>query len=167
MPELQTLLNHRENANLVLMGLILLTLILLVIIIAQAVGLKRLNKRFDRLLRGQAAESLEEAMDACLTRTEANVARMEGIELAVGIIQAQIPECIRDIRLSRYDAFEDIGGKQSFTLALLDQQGDGLLLTGVHSRSEMRLYAKQVEGGRASHNLIDEERALLSGRKSD
>ena len=59
--------------------------------------------------------------------------------------------------LVRYDAFEDVGGQQSFSLAMLDAQQNGVVLTGVYSRSDVRVYAKAIRQGQPSHPLSEEE----------
>jgi len=83
------------------------------------------------------------------------------LEQAVAVLQAQLPSCLRQANLIRYDAFEDVGGEQSFSLALLDAHGDGVVLTSVYSRMDVRVYAKAIRNGQASHALSkEEERAL-------
>ena len=57
----------------------------------------------------------------------------------------------------RYNPFDDTGGNQSFVVALLDADGDGVLLTSLHSRQATRLYAKPVRGGRSDASLSAEE----------
>lgn len=68
----------------------------------------------------------------------------------------------------RYDAFDDMGGRLSFSSALLDEQGNGVVITSINGRSETRTYAKPVQGGVSRHNLSDEEAqavaAALSGQ---
>ena len=79
----------------------------------------------------------------------------------MGVVQAQIPTCLQRSHLVRYDAFEDVGGEQSFSLALLNAQNDGVVITSVHSRMDSRVYAKYIQAGRASHALSQEEQRLL------
>lgn len=71
--------------------------------------------------------------------------------------------------LVRYDAFDDMGGHLSFSAALLDGQGNGLVITSINGRQDTRCYAKPVEGWTSSHNLSEEEelaiqRALTAGQ---
>lgn len=70
----------------------------------------------------------------------------------------------------RYDAFDDMGGRMSFSTAILDEHGDGLIVTSINGRVETRTYAKTIVAGRSRHNLSQEEadaiqRAMsMSGR---
>jgi len=76
---------------------------------------------------------------------------------------------VQRVGLVRYDAFDDMGGHLSFSAALLDGQGSGLVITSINGRQDTRCYAKPVEGWTSTHNLSEEEemaiqRALTSGQ---
>jgi hypothetical protein len=62
----------------------------------------------------------------------------------------------------RYDAFEEMGGRLSFSLALLDDHGDGLVLSSINGRTEARTYVKPIVGLNSEHNLSDEEREAMA-----
>ncbi len=83
--------------------------------------------------------------------------------------QTQIEGSVRNVALLRYDAFEDVGGRLSFSCALLDDQGSGVVLTSINGRQETRVYAKPVAQGTSSYNLsLEEEEAIrraLGGRQ--
>lgn len=64
---------------------------------------------------------------------------------------------VRHMSLLRYDAFEDVGGRLSFSCALLDDHGTGVVLTSINGRQETRVYAKPVHEGRSGYNLSGEE----------
>jgi hypothetical protein len=68
---------------------------------------------------------------------------------------------ITHIGLVRFDAFDDTGGEQSFALAMLDDDADGIVLTSLHSRPTTRVYVKGVRGGVADAPLSAEERRAL------
>lgn len=67
------------------------------------------------------------------------------------------PRSLRDIAMVRYDALEEMSGARSFSLAMLNTAGDGVVLTSINGRSEARTYAKAVEGGEAAEPLSPEE----------
>ncbi len=62
----------------------------------------------------------------------------------------------------RYDAFEDMGGALSFSTALLDERGDGIVISAINGRSETRAYGKPVRGGVSEHNLSNEESEAIT-----
>lgn len=69
----------------------------------------------------------------------------------------------RNLGVVRYDAFEDMGGKMSFSAALLDDHASGVVITSINARSESRVYAKVLRNGDSEHNLSEEERRAIQG----
>ncbi len=150
-----------ENAALLLLALLTVTAFLLLGWIWSALRLRALNQRLSDLARGQDGQNLEQVIATHFDRVEHSQTRMDAVEQALGVVQAQIPACLQRVHLVRYDAFEDVGGEQSFSLALLNAQSDGVVLTSVYSRMDVRVYAKYIQGGQASHALSQEEQRLL------
>jgi uncharacterized protein DUF4446 len=72
-------------------------------------------------------------------------------------LQLDAATALRHVAVVRYDAFGDMGGHLSWSLALLDDGGDGVVLTSIHGRSDSRTYAKNVTGWSASQQLSPEE----------
>ena len=107
--------------------------------------------------------NLEGTLTDYMNRVEQTEKRMDSHEHALAALQAITPFCIQKFQMIRYNAFDNIGGEQSFAIAILDGQGDGLILTGIHSRTEMRVYAKTIRNGHASHQLSEEEERALRG----
>ena len=66
----------------------------------------------------------------------------------------------------RYDAFDDMGGRLSFSAALLDDHGDGLVITSINGRTETRTYAKPIRQTKSQHNLSQEENAAIAAAMS-
>ncbi len=75
--------------------------------------------------------------------------------------QGLIDGSVRHVALVRYDAFEDVGGRLSFSCAMLDDHGNGVVLTSINGRQETRVYAKSVADGRSSYNLSSEEEEAI------
>ena len=61
----------------------------------------------------------------------------------------------------RFNPFSDTGGDQSFSIALLDGAGDGLVISSLFGRSETRVFAKPVQGGQSKYTLTDEEQEAI------
>lgn len=104
---------------------------------------------------------LAQRMDA----VEADVdAQRDGSEVAPRVNASPLPRgtaAISRIGLIRFDAFEDAGGAQSFALALVDDDGDGIVLSSLHSRPTTRLYVKAIRRGVADAPLSEEEMRAL------
>src|SRR5580765_4857060 len=82
--------------------------------------------------------------------------------------QFQIEGSVRRVALLRYDAFEDVGGRLSFSCAMLDEHGTGVVLTSINGRQETRVYAKPVAAGTSTYNLsAEEEEAIRQAMAED
>jgi hypothetical protein len=77
-------------------------------------------------------------------------------------LQTDLHDAIRHVAVVRYDAFGDMGGRYSFSLALLDDDGDGLVLTAIHARSDTRTYFKGVRSGASDEPLSPEELRVIA-----
>ncbi len=73
---------------------------------------------------------------------------------------------LRHVSVVRYDAFSDVSGRQSFTAAILDDNGDGIVITSLHSRAEARTMLKGVEAGRGVDLSPEEQQAVDHARGS-
>ncbi|HVF53605.1 MAG TPA: DUF4446 family protein [Actinomycetota bacterium] len=69
---------------------------------------------------------------------------------------------IQKFAMVRYDAFDDMGGRLSFSAALLDDRGDGIVITSINGRTETRTYAKPIKQTKSQHNLSQEEAAAIA-----
>ena len=81
-------------------------------------------------------------------------------------LRHDIAQALRHVAVVRYDAFGDMGGRLSFSAAIIDDTGDGLVLSSIHGRSESRTYAKGVVGGDAEATLTPEERQALAAART-
>ena len=89
-------------------------------------------------------------------------ADLEAVAQAVGDLRVDAARALRHLAVVRYDAFGDMGGHLSWSLAILDAEGDGVLLTAIHGRSDTRTYAKNVSGWQSSTQLSPEESEALT-----
>ena len=84
-------------------------------------------------------------------------ADVPGLRSEVAALKAESAQALRHLAVVRYDAFGDMGGHLSWTVALLDDAGDGLVLTSIHGRQDARSYAKAVTGWTSDQQLSPEE----------
>lgn len=71
------------------------------------------------------------------------------------------PKSVRNVSVVRYDAFADMGGRMSYSVALLDTAGDGLVLSAINGRADARTYAKGIVAGAGEVQLSPEERQAV------
>ena len=103
------------------------------------------------------------ALSARLSRVEQRSPVGEG-DLAD--LRHDIAQALRHVAVVRYDAFGDMGGRLSFSAAIIDDAGDGLVVSSIHGRGESRTYAKGIVGGDADATLTPEERQALAAART-
>ena len=118
---------------------------------------RRLGRRIDALTRGEEGKDLGGVLDAHLNKVFAVSNEVDELTVRTAVAEANLRRSFQRIGLVRFNPFEDTGGNQSFALALLDANGDGVVLSSLHSRTGTRVYAKAVNGGRSETALSDEE----------
>ncbi len=90
---------------------------------------------------------------------------LHGLRQEVAALRVEARDALRHLAVVRYDAFGDMGGHLSWSLALLDDGGHGVVLTSIHGRSEARTYAKNVTSWASDQQLSpEEEEAIASAR---
>lgn len=107
---------------------------------------------------GERIEVLVEAHGRSMQRLEKAMRQLAAGEKRLAeLMQA----AVQHVGVVRFDAFEDMGGRLSFSAALLDSRGDGVVITSINGRQDTRCYAKQVRGGTSIHNLSEEEEQAI------
>lgn len=131
-------------------------------VVAQ-VRLRRLRKSYS-LLQGDGKDELSFVEAAGRTTKQVESLRTDVAALTAGLeeVRVNVTDAIRHVAVVRYDAFGDMGGRLSFSAALLDDAGDGLVLTSINGRSETRTYAKGVKNGSSEAQLSPEEEQVVS-----
>ncbi len=84
----------------------------------------------------------------------------------VQALRMEAAQALRHLAVVRYDAFGDMGGHLSWSMALLDDGGDGVVLTSIHGRSEARTYAKNITDWSCEHALSPEEEEAVRFAKA-
>jgi hypothetical protein len=107
-------------------------------------------------------EDILGALDPGLDAIDDLYARLDATERALEDIALVSRQGLQRFAVVRYDAFDNMGGQLSFSAALLDDYGDGVIITSINGRTETRSYAKAIKGMRSEHNLSEEEIEALA-----
>ncbi|WP_427385649.1 DUF4446 family protein [Janibacter sp. G56] len=81
-------------------------------------------------------------------------------------LRSDLAQALRHVAVVRYDAFGDMGGRLSFSAAVIDDAGDGFVLSALHGRGESRTYAKGIVGGTSDTTLTPEEQQALAAART-
>ena len=154
-------MSEREILIIALSAIAVLCITSLVIALIAIGRYRDLFRRDDMFMRGRDAESMEEFIlkqqDDIEELKEAKLADRE----AMRVMNRNIRSSIQKFGLVHYDAFEGMGGKMSFALALLDYTNTGMIINCMHSREGCFIYVKEVEAGSTYTPLGAEEKEAL------
>jgi hypothetical protein len=134
-------------------------------LLVAAWSLRRLS-RMRRSLVLLAADDSHQTFVDIVGRQAVDVASLRsdvaGYQVQVAQLRDDLADAIRHVAVVRYDAFGDMGGRMSFSAAMLDDAGDGLVVSSINGRTETRTYAKGVKGGSSDAHLSPEEQQAIA-----
>jgi hypothetical protein len=135
---------------------------LVVAVVALALGLRALGRTTGR--RGRSGSAVRPTMRR--RRRAGEPMSPQELTGEIEALHTDARSALRHVAVVRYDAFGDMGGHLSWSLALLDDAGDGVVLTSIHGRSDSRTYAKNVSGWTATQQLSPEETEAIGFARS-
>jgi hypothetical protein len=159
MDELNRLLT--ENLALAVAVLAGLLLLLMLLVLVQSIRLGRAVREYRSLVGDGGGGSLGDVLEGHIGRVDAMARRMGDMEKAHAGLEHRAVTSLQHIGLVRYNPFEDTGSDQSFAIALLDGERDGIVISSLHGRANTRVFAKPVQGGASPHALSAEEEQAI------
>ena len=151
-----------EYSVFIIMGLSVITLLLFIISIILFSSVKKLEKKYRKMMRGVNNKNLEKALNDNLDNIEKALNRSEEAINECKSISNELKGCVNKVAIMRYKAFEDVGSDLSFSIAILDSYNDGVIITGIYSRHDSTTYAKPIDKGRSRYELSEEELHVLN-----
>jgi hypothetical protein len=139
-----------------------LSVLLIVLVIAALVRIVMLSSRITLLTQGADGKSLEGTIQALTARAHALEAHAQKTELALNNLDERVKGAIRGVAVKRFDPFQNAGGQQSFTSAFVDESGSGVVISGIHARDSVRVYAKELSKFTSDRELSDDEQAAIA-----
>ncbi|MDR7414877.1 MAG: DUF4446 family protein [Armatimonadota bacterium] len=119
-------------------------------------------RRLVQVARASTEDALAEQLREHRQGLEELRADLQSTRASLAELGEQLSRCVQRVGLVRFDAFEDVGGRVSFALALLDGKGDGVVLSVLNGREAVRAYAKTLVNGTPSHPLSVEEKEAIA-----
>lgn len=153
------------DSDYIILGLAGVLIILLVVLIVNLVQISKLKKKYKIFMCGKTAKSLEDTLVKRLDQVDELIAANAANEKNINELFDKMKITFQKVGLVKYDAFHEMGGKLSFSLALLNETNDGFVLNAVHSRDGCYTYVKEIIGGNSIIILADEEQEALDMAK--
>lgn len=145
------------DPGIIIIILLVLTVFLLVKSVSSSMRLSRLERKYKTFMKGSDAQSLEKIFVRKFAQIDKLYEAKEDHEHDILFIKKNLEKMFNKYGVEKYDAFDDVGGKLSFALALLDKDNTGLILNAVHSRDNCFLYLKEIVKGESYVMLSQEE----------
>ncbi|PJC47521.1 MAG: hypothetical protein CO034_02265 [Parcubacteria group bacterium CG_4_9_14_0_2_um_filter_35_11] len=125
------------------------------------IRLKKESKRTTSFFKGKKAEDLEEVISQILKNQRTSEKEIQTILEKIKKLEDVALHSIQKVGIIRFNPFEGAGGNQSFSLAILDQKDDGLVISSYHSKESTRIYAKPIRQGESKYPLTKEEEKAI------
>ena len=140
---------------------VVISLISIILLIITLCKLKGLRRRIDALTRGKDAESMEDTILNFFERIESLEDAEQKMHRDIREIKENLKITYQKTGLVKYDAFREMSGALSYSLALLDKENNGVLISSMYSREGCYTYAKDIVNGGCKINLSEEEQEAL------
>lgn len=150
------------DSDYIIIGLAAVLLILVILTIINIVQMRKLKKRYRIFMSGKDAKTLEDILTTRLDQVDSLIASNKKNEQSIQQIFNTMKYTFQKVGLIKYDAFNEMGGKLSFSLALLDQKNDGFIINAMHSREGCYTYIKEIIDGNSIIQLAEEEKEALN-----
>ena len=145
------------DPGIIIIALMAIVVILIGVMISNGMRLTRLERKYKMFMKGSDAQSLEKTFVRKFAQIDRLYEAKEDHEHAIKTLEQHFKVIFSKYGVEKYDAFDDVGGKLSFALALLDKDNSGIILNAVHSRDNCFLYLKEIVKGESYVMLSQEE----------
>ena len=150
------------DSDYIILGLMGVVIILLILIIINMVQVGKLKKRYKVFMSGKNAKSLEDTIIKRLDEVDELVAANSLNKKNIEELFANMKCSYQKVGLVKYDAFNEMGGKLSFSLAMLDVKNNGFIINAMHTREGCYTYIKEIIDGNSVIVLSGEEQEALN-----
>lgn len=137
------------------------SIILFIIVVILAIKMGRMTKKYNKFMGGKNAKSLEKDIMGLYEDNKLIKVSMEKNKKDIESLYKKSENAFQKIGIVKYDAFNQMGGQLSFSLALLDENDNGFVLNSVHSAEGCYSYTKEIKNGLCDILLGDEEKRAL------
>lgn len=120
-----------------------------------------LHTRLKRIMRGKTGRDIEEGIASIDKKLVAIENNEELLAEAIEHVDKRLRSSIRSVEMTRFNPFEDQGGNHSFAISLVNERGDGVVISSLYSRERMSVFAKHIKKGKSDIELTEEEQEVL------
>lgn len=150
------------DSDYIIIGLAAIVLILLILTIVNIAQMRKLKKGYKVFMSGKNGKNLEDTLIKRLNQVDALIESNDENEKNIETLFKNMSRTYQKMGLIKYDAFHEMGGKLSFSLAMLDVKNNGFIINAMHTREGCYTYIKEIVDGNSIIVLSEEEQEALS-----
>lgn len=132
-----------------------------ILAIIYAIWMFNTEHRLKRFFLGKKGKDLEDSIEAILESVETLKKAKESAETELALINSKLKKSVRGLETIRFNPFPDQGSNQSFAIGMLNEDGDGVVLSSLYSRDRMSVFAKPIKNKKSEYELTTEEKEAL------
>lgn len=149
------------DSDYIIIGLLAAVIILLILTLVNIVQMRKLKKNYRIFMSGKTAKNLEDTLIKRLDEVDSLIASNNKNEELIRVLSQNMKYTYQKMGLIKYDAFHEMGGKLSFSLAMLDVRNNGFIINAMHTREGCYTYIKEIVDGNSIIVLSEEEQEAL------
>ena len=149
------------DSDYIIIGLLAAVIILLIMTLVNIVQMRKLKKNYSIFKSGKTAKNLEDTLIKRLDEVDSLIASNNKNEELIKVLSQNMKYTYKKMGLIKYDAFHEMGGKLSFSLAMLDVRNNGFIINAMHTREGCYTYIKEIVDGNSIIVLSEEEQEAL------
>lgn len=143
-------------------GVILLILILLVMVLAQGAKLRKIRRKYDLMMAGSGVENLETLLIDLKVQMDSIEDEQEQQRKSMELLLTKLQQIKGRVGIKRYNAFSGQGSDLSFSIAIVDEKKNGVVISALYSRDSSYVYAKPLAVGESTYALSPEETEAIN-----
>ena len=149
------------DSDFIIIGLVAVVFLLLILMIVNIVQMRKLKKNYKIFMSGKNAKNLEDIITKRLDQVDSLLEANTENEKNIRLLSKNMKLAYQKMGLVKYDAFHEMGGKLSFSLAMLDGRNNGYIINAIHTRECCYTYIKEIIDGNSIIVLSQEEQEAL------
>lgn len=138
-----------------------------VVILLLAIWILLIELRLKKIFRGNKSKNLEEILINLNNELEKLNISKEKTEKYLETVEKRLKKSVQNVGMLRFNPFKDSGSNQSFAIAFLDENGDGVVISSLYSREKVSIYAKPIKEFRSEYSLSKEEQEAINKAKEN
>ncbi|MEI6400217.1 MAG: DUF4446 family protein [bacterium] len=125
----------------------------------------KLERRIKKVFKTEKHESIDDVIEHLINHGQFLAEKNTALEQYASMIDERLKKRVLSSEVVRFNAWGDASGGQSFAMALIDEEGNGIILSSLYARDRMSVFAKPVKAWKSEYELTEEEKSVLFAKK--